>query len=159
VPYALRLKSFIEEFRMRTILFISLLAAACAVPAAAQSDPPQAPASEQADAATAAAESDTAGIEMPELIGGLGSIAGDVTYPPIAQVAGAEGRVVVTFVVNEAGAVEEAEVTAPVHPALDREALAAVRRARFVPAHRAGRPLRVRMALPVTFELPARRGA
>jgi TonB family protein len=143
---------------MRSILFITLLTAAGVVPAAAQSEDVPAPA-EQADAAPSMAESDTADIEMPELIGGLGSIAGDVAYPPIAQVAGAEGRVVVTFVVNETGAVEEAEVTAPVHPALDREALAAVRRARFVPAHRAGRPLRVRMALPVTFELPARRGA
>jgi TonB family protein len=98
---------------------------------------------------------------MPELIGGLGTIAGALDYPATARAVGAEGRVVVTFVVTESGSVEEAEVTSAVHPALDREALAAVRRARFVPAHRAGRPLRVRMALPVTFDLPpgSRRGA
>jgi TonB family protein len=101
-----------------------------------------------------AAATDTADIDMPELIGGLGSIMSDIHYPATARAAGAEGRVVVTFVVGETGGVEEAEVTAGVHPALDREALAAVQRARFVPAHRAGRPLRVRMALPVTFQLP-----
>jgi TonB family protein len=144
---------------MRSILFITLFAAAGVVPAAAQNEQASAAAADLPGAPGAAAENDTAGIAMPELIGGPGAIAGDVTYPPIAQVAGAEGRVVVTFVVNESGSVEEAEVTATVHPALDREALAAVQRARFVPAHRAGRPLRVRMALPVTFELPSRRGA
>jgi TonB family protein len=128
----------------RFIIALALLLGAAA-PAVAQETP------SNADDATPA---DTAEIDMPELIGGLGSIMSDIHYPATARAAGAEGRVVVTFVVGETGGVEEAEVTSAVHPALDREALAAVRRARFVPAHRAGRPLRVRMALPVTFQLP-----
>jgi TonB family protein len=128
----------------RFIIALALLAGV-ATPAVAQETP---------STAETTAAADTAEIDMPELIGGLGSIMSDIHYPVTARAAGAEGRVVVTFVVGETGGVEEAEVTSAVHPALDREALAAVRRARFVPAHRAGRPLRVRMALPVTFQLP-----
>ena len=137
---------------MHRLAFILTLLTATAGAAGAQ---------ESADATGPAASSDTAGIEMPELIGGLATIVGALNYPVTARAVGAEGRVVVTFTVTENGAVEEAEVTTPIHPALDREALAAVQRARFVPAHRAGRPLRVRMALPVTFDLfpGSRRGA
>ncbi len=137
---------------MRRLAFIIAMLVAGAGPVAAQGAP------QESDAVAAA---DTTGIEMPELIGGLGTIAGTLDYPVTAQAVGAEGRVVVTFTVTERGTVEEAEVTSTVHPALDREALAAVQRARFVPAHRDGRPMRVRMAMPVTFELPhgSRRGA
>jgi len=123
---------------MRRAALLLLLVAVAGAPARAQD----------------AVATDSAAIDMPELIGGLGSIASDLEYPVTAHAAGAEGRVVVAFTVTETGTVEEAEITSSVHPALDREALAAVRRARFVPAHRAGRPLRVRMELPVTFELP-----
>ena len=96
---------------------------------------------------------DTSGLAMPELVGGLTSLIRAIPYPEEAESEGAEGRVVVTFVVTEEGRVEEAEVTAEAHPALDAAALAAVRRARFVPAHRDGHPVRVRLALPITFEL------
>src|SRR5690606_37343484 len=99
-------------------------------------------------------EADPSELAMPELIGGLDALVRGLDYPEEAEAAGAEGRVVVAFVVTEEGAVEEAEVTAPVHPALDRAALAAVRFARFIPAHRGGTPVRVRLALPITFDLP-----
>jgi protein TonB len=90
---------------------------------------------------------------MPELVGGLPALVRAIPYPSEAEAEGAEGRVVVTFVVTEQGQVEDAAVTAEAHPALDAAALAAVRRARFVPAHRDGHPVRVRLALPITFEL------
>src|SRR5688572_17784249 len=136
---------------MRRLAFILVLLPFLGAPALAQDGVSLAP-------TDPVASTDTLGIEMPELIGGLGTIIGALEYPTSALAAGAEGRVVVTFVVTERGTVEEAEVTSHVHPALDHEALAAVQRARFVPAHRSGRPLRVRMALPVTFDLPAASG-
>ncbi len=97
--------------------------------------------------------SDTTGLAMPELVGGLNALVRTIDYPDAAEEAGVEGRVVVSFVVTEQGEVESAEVTAEVHPDLDAAALAAVERARFVPAHRDGHPIRVRLALPITFEL------
>lgn len=126
---------------MARYAFILALLAALAAPAAAQAP------------ADAAAPADAEGIEMPELIGGLGTLVGRIAYPAEAEAEGVEGRVVVSFVVTETGTVEDVEVADPVHPALDEAALSAIRRARFLPAHRDGRPLRVRMALPVTFDL------
>jgi TonB family protein len=131
-------------------LALLALAAATAAPAAAQPAADSLAVWEGGGVAT-----DTAGLAMPELIGGLGALVRTLDYPREAEAAGAEGRVVVSFVVTEEGTVEEAEVTAPVHPALDQAALAAVRFARFIPAHRDGRPIRVRLALPITFDLPA----
>lgn len=128
----------------RLLLALPLLVVLAVAPVAAQDAP---------DGAPAGLASDTTGLAMPELVGGLGSLVRAIGYPETAEEEGVEGRVVVSFVVTERGEVEEAEVTAPVHPALDAAALAAVERARFLPAHRDGHPVRVRLALPITFEL------
>ena len=45
--------------------------------------------------------------QMPELIGGLGSIQSKIKYPEIAKKAGVEGRVFVQFVVNTDGTVTD----------------------------------------------------
>jgi len=131
----------------RLLLALPLLGLLAAAPVAAQDAPDAAPA--------AGLAADTTGLAMPELVGGLGSLVRAIDYPEVAEEEGVEGRVVVSFVVTERGEVEDAEVTAPVHPALDAAALAAVERARFLPAHRDGHPVRVRLALPITFELQA----
>src|SRR5690625_139152 len=49
--------------------------------------------------------------EMPELIGGLAAIQGNIRYPEIARKAGVEGRVFVQFVVDEQGNVVNPVVT------------------------------------------------
>jgi TonB family protein len=134
---------------MTRTAFTLALFAALAAPAAAQDAGPQ-----PTGVSTEGMAADTTGLAMPELIGGIHSLMSRIAYPRAAEADGAEGRVVVSFVVSETGAVEEAEVTAPVHPALDAAALAAVQRARFIPAHRDGTPIRVRLALPFTFDLP-----
>jgi protein TonB len=67
--------------------------------------------------------------------------------------AGIEGRVIVQFVVNEDGAVSDIVVTRGVSPGLDRAAVEAAQRARFRPGMQAGRPVRVRFALPINFRL------
>ena len=43
--------------------------------------------------------------QMPELIGGLGSIQRQVRYPELAKRAGIEGRVIIQFVVDKYGGV------------------------------------------------------
>ena len=121
-----------------------------AAPVAAQSSAPAASGPAAPSGQTASGDA----IEMPEVIGGLASLVGGIAYPAEAQAAQAEGRVIVRFVVDETGEVEEAEVFRPVHPALDEAALEAVEQARFRPATRDGAPVRVRMAVPITFDLP-----
>ena len=88
-----------------------------------------------------------------ELIGGLDSLAARVVYPEAARRAGVEGRVIVQFIVDEGGAVEDPEVLRSPDPRLSTAALAAVRASRFLPATAEGEPVKVRFALPVTFRL------
>jgi protein TonB len=88
---------------------------------------------------------------MPELLGGLPSIRPE--YPEMERRAQIEGRVFLQFVVNEDGTVSEVRVTRGVSPGLDAAAVAAVRRARFLPGRQNGRPVRVRFSLPINFRL------
>lgn len=89
---------------------------------------------------------------QPELIGGPAAIQPE--YPLLARGAGIEGRVIVQFIVDEEGGVQDAQVMRSPHEMLSEAALAAVRRLRFTPGQNAGQPVRVRFALPVTFRLP-----
>lgn len=90
---------------------------------------------------------------MPKLIGGLAAIRQNLVYPETAKRAGVEGRVVISFVVDEDGAVQNAEVLKGVGSGLDEEALRAVRQATFEPGLKDGKPVKVKMAIPVTFKL------
>ena len=91
--------------------------------------------------------------EMPQLIGGLASLQKSITYPEIAKKAGVEGRVIVQFVVDEAGRVIEPIVVRGVGAGCDEEAVRAVTQAHFTPGKQRGKPVRVKMSLPITFKL------
>src|SRR5690625_4608854 len=91
--------------------------------------------------------------EMPELIGGLAAIQGNIRYPEIARKAGVEGRVFVPFVVDEQGNVVYPVVTRGLGAGLDEEAIRAVSQAKFSPGKQRGQPVPVRMSLPITFRL------
>jgi protein TonB len=91
--------------------------------------------------------------EMPELIGGLASIQSNIEYPEMARRAGIEGRVYVQFIVNERGEVEDPRVIRGIGGGADKEALRAVRQAKFRPGMQRGRPVRVQYSLPVVFRL------
>lgn len=91
--------------------------------------------------------------EMPELIGGLASLQKSITYPEIAKKAGVEGRVIVQFVVDETGRVIEPVVVRGVGAGCDEEAVRAVSEAHFTPGKQRGKPVRVKMSLPITFKL------
>lgn len=90
---------------------------------------------------------------MPELIGGLGSIQGKIKYPEMAKKAGVEGRVIVQFVVDEQGNVQDPQVVRGLGAGLDEEAVRAVRMAKFKPGQQRGKPVKVKMSLPITFRL------
>lgn len=91
--------------------------------------------------------------EMPELIGGLASIQEHIVYPDMAKKAGVEGRVIVQFVVDENGNVQNPQVVRGLGAGLDEVALEAVKQAKFEPGMQRGQAVKVKMSLPITFRL------
>ncbi|CAN5581625.1 energy transducer TonB [soil metagenome] len=91
--------------------------------------------------------------QMPELIGGLEGLQRSIRYPEMARRAGIEGRVFLSFVVDEQGRVIDPVVTRGIGGGADEAALEAIRRARFRPGMQRGRAVKVRFSLPITFRL------
>lgn len=88
---------------------------------------------------------------MPELIGGLASLQAKVRYPELAVRANIQGRVVVQFIINERGEVENPHVVRGIGGGCDEEAIRVVKQAQFTPGMQRGRPVRVQYSLPITF--------
>lgn len=98
--------------------------------------------------------------DHPELIGGLQALQAQIDYPERARRAGIEGQVIVQFIVNENGNVEDTEVIRGVHPLLDEAAMEGIRRhAEFRPGKQRGQPVRVQFSLPIVFRLNGGSGA
>ncbi len=93
--------------------------------------------------------------EQPVLIGGMTGLQARVVYPQSAKDDGVEGQVILQFIVNEEGAVEDARVMRSPDERLSEAALEAVRTSRFEPGRQRGRAVKVRFAVPITFRLPA----
>lgn len=91
--------------------------------------------------------------QMPKLKGGLAKLQGCVNYPEMARKAGIEGRVIVQFIVNENGNVEEPRVVRGIGGGADKEAVRCVKQADFQPGRQRGNPVRVQYSLPVVFKL------
>ena len=91
--------------------------------------------------------------QMPVLQGGLEALQRSIQYPEMARRSGIEGRVFVQFVVDEQGRPTNVHAVRGIGGGCDEAAVAAVRNARFTPGLQRGRPVKVRMSLPVTFRL------
>lgn len=91
--------------------------------------------------------------QMPELIGGLSGIQRAIEYPELAKKAGIEGRVFIQFIVDTCGCVQDAQVARGIGAGCDEEALRVVREARFKPGLQRGKPVKVKMSLPIVFKL------
>lgn len=91
--------------------------------------------------------------QMPKLKGGLSALAQKIEYPEEARQAGVEGNVIIQFVVDEQGNVIEPSVLRGIGAGCDREALEVVRQAEFEPGRQRGKPVQVKMSLPVRFTL------
>ncbi len=74
-------------------------------------------------------------------------------YPEMARASQLEGTVVVKVLVGSDGSVLQAIVIQPVHPLLDREAIKAAKRCKFLPGKQRGIPVKAWMALPFSFRL------
>lgn len=97
----------------------------------------------------------------PQMIGGFSSLGKLIEYPQDARAEGVQGRVMVTFVVDEEGI--PTNINTPTNkdipgltkstadPRLVVAALDAVEKVRFTPGEHQGKPVKVRFALPVVF--------
>lgn len=91
--------------------------------------------------------------EMPELQGGIGELQQKINYPEMARKAGVEGQVIVQFVVDENGNVLDPRVLRGIGAGCDEEALRVVKEANFTPGQQRGESVRVKMSLPIRFQL------
>lgn len=96
--------------------------------------------------------------QMPEFPGGPKALmtyfATHVVYPQDAEEQGLQGRVVVTFIVNEDGSVSDAKVMRSISPSLDAEALRLVdEMPKWEPGVQSGKKVRVKFTVPISFRL------
>lgn len=119
--------------------------------------PPPPPEPTQDDAADEASDEIFIAVEeSPTLIGGQQAIYDELRYPIAARQAGVQGRVIVQFVVDENGNVINPQVLRSPHSLLSEEALRVIQLAKFTPGRQRNRPVKVQMALPITFRLESR---
>lgn len=96
--------------------------------------------------------------EMPEFPGGEEAmykfILDNLHYPAGAKEKGITGKVMVSFIVEKDGRVQHVEVPNPGDSLLDAEAIRVVSLLPdFKPGKTLGKPVRVKMTLPIVFEL------
>ena len=98
--------------------------------------------------------------QMPEFPGGPAALyetlAKSIQYPEEARIKGAQGRAIVTFVVEKDGSISNPRVVKSVDPSLDAEALRVINSMpKWNPGKQNGEPVRVKYTVPVTFKLDA----
>ncbi|MCH8031929.1 MAG: energy transducer TonB [Bacteroidetes bacterium] len=91
--------------------------------------------------------------QIPELIGGLDGLQDRLEYPESCLSAGIEGRVFIQLLVSKEGRQSEVRVVRGIGGGCDEAAVRAVEWSRFIPGRDNGKPVRVRMSLPITFRL------
>jgi len=96
--------------------------------------------------------------KMPVYPGGdqsmLQYINSNLRYPVDAQEKGIQGKVIIRFVVNESGKVENAEVIRTLYPSLDAEGIRVVKSLPdFIPGEQNGKKVAVWYTMPITFKL------
>ncbi|MEQ9442262.1 MAG: TonB family protein [Cyclobacteriaceae bacterium] len=96
--------------------------------------------------------------EQPDFEGGMGAfyryVANEMTYPLQARQTGVEGRVFVQFVVEKDGSLSDVKAVKGIGAGCDNEAVRVLQNApAFKPGKQRGKPVRVRMVMPITFKL------
>ncbi len=98
--------------------------------------------------------------DQPEFPGGVEAmykfLQENIKYPPLALENGIEGRVYVTFVVEEDGTITEPRVLRDIGGGCGREAIRVVKlMPKWKPGKQSGKPVRVQYNLPINFTLPS----
>ena len=94
--------------------------------------------------------------QLPEFVGGeealMSWIEENITYPTMASTNSTEGKVVVTFDVNEDGTIGNVKVKESADPVLDDEVVSKVESMpNWIPARQNGRNVKVKYTLPIKF--------
>lgn len=89
--------------------------------------------------------------------GGLKSfyetVAKNIRYPKQASRIGIEGKVFVQFVIDKSGTPTDFKISRGIGAGCDEEAIRVIALTKWEPAKQRGRPVRVRMTMPVVFQL------
>lgn len=91
--------------------------------------------------------------EMPSPIGGIAAIQSKIKYPEIARRAGLEGTVYILAYLNEEGIVVKTEIAKGLGGGCDEEAEKAVKLTKFTPGKQRGKPVKVKVMIPIKFRL------
>jgi len=96
--------------------------------------------------------------DQPEPKGGMGAfykyVSKNLKYPNQARRMGIEGKVFVQFVVDKDGAITSVQAVKGIGAGCDEEAVRVIRSSpKWKPGKQRGRPVKVRMILPITFKL------
>ncbi|MDF9795679.1 protein TonB [Catalinimonas alkaloidigena] len=96
--------------------------------------------------------------DQPEPQGGMQAfyeyVGKNLKYPSQARRMGIEGKVFVQFVVNTDGSITQVQAIKGIGAGCDAEAVRVLENApKWKPGKQRGRPVRVRMVLPITFKL------
>src|SRR5699024_638768 len=92
---------------------------------------------------------------MPKLKISQAEFQSHVQYPKSCYEAGIEERVIVQFVVNKQGMPTNVHIVRGIGGGCDQAAVDAVKNyARFEPGKQHGKPVNVRMSLPILYQLP-----
>ena len=94
---------------------------------------------------------------MPEPVGGYAgfyeSLRKLMKYPQIAQQRDIEGKVFVEFIVNEQGEISNLKLLKGIGGGCDEEAVRVLKLIKWKPGKQRGKPVKVRMVLPINFKL------
>lgn len=98
--------------------------------------------------------------QMPEYPGGMGElmkfIGNTMKYPEDAEKQQKEGLVIVNFVVEKDGSVNDIEVAKGAWPSLDAEAIRIVKALpKWTPGKEKGKTVRVKFTIPFRFAIPS----
>jgi len=94
--------------------------------------------------------------EMPYPIGGIQAIQDLIVYPEIAKRAGIEGKVYVLAYVNEEGNVIKTEILKGIGGGCDEAAEYAIKHTKFSPGKQRGKPVKVKVSVPIIYRLSDR---
>jgi protein TonB len=95
---------------------------------------------------------------QPEPVGGMRAfydyVANNLKYPAEARRSNIEGRVFIEFVVEKDGSLTDIKILKGIGGGCDQEAIRIIQNApKWIPGKQRGRPVRVKMILPIYFKL------
>lgn len=90
---------------------------------------------------------------MPELIGGMESLAHKIVYPESERTSRVQGQVLVEVYISEKGNVIKTAIQKGINSALDKAALDAVKTTKWKPAYNDEKPVKCKILIPIVFKL------